>query len=188
MTLPRQPMVAALLCALAATAPHAAGAQTPRATMRPAPTASPIRIGVSGGLSIPAGDLGNATGAGAALALRGEGRLHNPRWALRADLAWDRFDGRGVVDAYSYASLAASLVHRESGGRVYEFGGMGVYNARTAFVNDVDRSATNLGMHAGAGVEFPTRAPHWFAEAGLTSAFTSGRSSIWLPVRVGFWF
>jgi hypothetical protein len=188
MQLPRLPMIAAVLCALAATAPRVAGAQTPRATTRPAPTPSPIRIGVSGGLSIPAGDLGSATGAGAALALRGEGRLRNPRWALRADLSWDRFDGRGIVNAYSYASLAGSLVHRESSGRVYEFGGLGVYNARTSFTSSVDRSATNLGMHAGAGVEFPTHAPHWFAEAGLTSAFTSGRSSVWFPVRIGFWF
>ena len=157
---------------------------------RPAP-AQPavggVRFGLAGGLSLPAGDLGNNADGGFALGMRGEGSLRTPRWALRGDLTYDRFGGRGVVDAYSYTSLAASLVHRDAGDRFYQFGGLGVYNARTAFIDAATRSSTNLGVQAGIGFDFRTTAPRWFIETGFASAFTSGRSSLWFPVRAGFW-
>lgn len=174
---------------VAASAP----AQTPRSTTpanrqptAPSP-ASSLRFAIGGGLSIPAGDLGRASDAGFSLGMRAEGRLRAPNWFARGDLTFDRFDGRGVVNAYSYTSLTASLVHRAPSTRFYQFGGLGVYNARTAFVDALDRSDTNLGVHLGLGVDMSTTAPRWFAEAGFASAFTSGRSSLWFPVRIGFW-
>lgn len=149
---------------------------------------SPIRIGVFGGLALPAGDLGNAADLGFGLGFRVEGRAHAPGWGLRGDVSWDRFDGRGTVNAYSYTALAGNLVHRERSGRFYEFGGLGVYNSRVAFVDGFDASDTNLGMQLGVGADLTSVAPRLFAEFGLTSAFTSGRSSLWFPVRLGFWF
>ncbi|MHB1312165.1 MAG: hypothetical protein ACYC3L_09125 [Gemmatimonadaceae bacterium] len=149
---------------------------------------SPVRIGVFGGLALPAGDLGNAADVGFGLGLRVEGRAQAPGWALRGDLSWDRFDGRRTVNAYSYTALAGNLVHRERSGRFYEFGGLGVYNSRVAFVDGFDASDTNLGVQLGLGADLTSVTPRLFAELGLTSAFTSGRSSIWFPVRIGFWF
>jgi hypothetical protein len=190
MTLSQLRTMAVATCAVALSVAHVAGAQRPPVRQQPtapASSAGPIRFGLSGGLSLPAGDLGDAADAGAAIGIRAEGRLRAPRWSLRGDLALDHFDGRGGVDAYSYSSLAGNLVHREGNGRFYEFGGLGVYHARTSFIDSFNRSDTNLGVQFGVGAEFTTRAPRWFAEAGFTSAFTSGRSSLWFPVRVGFW-
>ncbi len=180
--------IAALAVAIVAREP--VGAQTPRPA-RPAPTqpaSSGLRFGFVGGLSIPAGDLGSSTSTGVAIAVRGETPLRAARWSARADLSYDRFDGRGFVDAYTYTALAASLVHHDLEDRLYQYGGLGVYNSRTAFVGASDVSSTDLGVHAGLGYDFRTTAPRWFLEAGLSSAFTSGRSSLWFPVRVGFWF
>ncbi len=180
--------IAALTVATLAREP--VGAQTPRPVRgAPAqPMSSGLRFGFAGGLSIPAGDLGNSTSTGFAIAVRGETPLSAARWSARADLSFDRFDGRGIVNAYTYTALAASLVHHDGDDRMYQYGGLGVYNSRTAFVGASDLSSTDLGVQAGLGYDFRTTAPRWFLEAGLASAFTSGRSSLWFPVRVGFWF
>lgn len=167
-----------------------AGAQTPapRRVIVPAPAATPVRFALAGGLSLPAGDLGSDADLGIALGARAETRLRDPRWGLRGDLSWDRYDGHSAVSSFSYVALAGNLVHHGGSGRVYQFGGLGVYNSHLRFVNGADRSNTNLGMQAGVGVALSRGRPSWFTEFGLTSAFTSGRSSVWFPVRAGFWF
>lgn len=167
--------IVAITTAVATTAPRNAAAQTP------------VRFSVVGGFSLPIGDLGNSTDMGLNIGLRGEGRSLTPGWALRGDVSYDRYDGRGGVNAYSYLGLAGNLVHRETGGRIYEFGGLGLYNSRVAFTSALDRSDTNLGVQMGAGFEL-TRDNRVFTEIGMTSAFTSGRSSLWFPVRIGLRF
>jgi hypothetical protein len=154
---------------------------------RAARAQTPVRFTVVGGLSLPIGDLGNGTDLGLNLGVRGEGRPLSPGWAFRGDVSYDRYAGRGAVDEYSYLAFGANLVHYEQSRRVYEFGGLGVYNSRVAFSSALDRSDTNLGVQMGAGFAL-TRDNRLFTEMGLTSAFTSGRSSIWFPVRVGFRF
>ncbi len=169
-----------------------ADAQTPapRRTMAPATATAPapVRFALAGGLSVPAGDLGADADLGVALGARAEGRLRDPRWGLRGDLSWDRYDGHSAVNSFSYVALAGNLVHHGGTGRFYQFGGLGVYNSHLRFVNGADRSSTNLGMQAGVGAALTRGSPGWFTEFGLTSAFTSGRSSVWFPVRAGFWF
>lgn len=165
-----------------------ADAQTPAPRRTTVPAPAPVRFALAGGLSLPAGDLGADADLGIALGARAESRLRNPRWGMRGDLSWDRYDGHSAVSSFSYVALAGNLVHHGSSGRVYQFGGLGVYNSHLRFVNGADRSSTNLGMQAGVGVALTRGSPSWFTEFGLTSAFTSGRSSVWFPVRAGFWF
>jgi hypothetical protein len=149
---------------------------------------TPVRFSVVGGLSLPVGDLGNNADLGLNLGVRGEGRALSPGWAFRGDLSWDRYDGRGGVSEYSYLAFAGNLVHHESGGRLYEFGGLGIYNSRVAFSDALDHTDTNLGVQMGLGLDLTSKAPNLFTEFGLTSAFTSGRSSVWFPVRFGVRF
>lgn len=165
-----------------------ADAQAPASRRTAAPASTPVRFALAGGLSLPAGDLGADADLGVALGARAEGRLRDPRWGLRGDLSWDRYDGHSAVNAFSYVALAGNLVHYGSAGRVYQFGGLGVYNSHLRFVNGADRSNTSLGMQAGVGLALTRGSPRWFTEFGLTSAFTSGRSSVWFPVRAGLWF
>ncbi len=172
----RMVSLAGVICCVLALRPMVVDAQTP------------MRFSVVGGLSLPVGDLGNNADLGLNLGLRGEGRAIAPGWAFRGDLSWDRYDGHGGVSAYSYLALAGNLVHHAAGGRLYEFGGLGIYNSRIAFANALDRSDTNLGVQMGLGLDLSSKAPNLFTEFGLTSAFTSGRSSVWFPVRLGVRF
>ena len=168
-------VLAAFALAALSLAPSAARAQTP------------VRFSVVGGLSLPIGDLGNGTDLGLNLGVRGEGRPLSPGWAFRGDVSYDRYSGRGAVDEYTYLAFGANLVHHEPSLRFYEFGGLGVYSSRVAFNTAVNRSDTDLGVQMGAGFSL-THDNRVFTELGLTSAFTSGRSSVWFPVRVGFRF
>jgi hypothetical protein len=167
---------ACTLAVAAAFAPSVARAQTP------------VRFSGAASVAMPVGDLGNSASAGYSLALRGEGRLWSPNWSFRGDLSWDRFSGRGDVDAYSYLGAAGNLVHRSSASRVYEFGGLGMYGSTTAFTNQSNLTATDLGFQTGVGVNFDS-GPHTpFVEFGVTNVFTSGRNSVWFPVRFGIRF
>lgn len=148
---------------------------------------TPVRFSVVSGLSLPIGDLGNGADLGLNVGLRGEGRPIAPNWAIRGDVSYDRYSGRGAVSEYSYLAFGANLVHHEPASRVYEYGGLGVYTSRVAFTSTLDRSDTDLGVQMGIGIDL-TRDQRVFTEFGLTSAFTSGRSSLWFPVRIGLRF
>jgi hypothetical protein len=149
---------------------------------------TPINFSVVGGLSLPIGDLANSTELGLNLGFRGEGRRMATGWSLRGDVSYDRYSGRGTVDAYSYMALAGNLVHRSTNARTYQFGGLGLYSSRVAFVTSAsDNTDTNLGVQMGLGADL-SKDQRVFGEFGLTSAFTSGRSSVWFPVRVGLRF
>jgi hypothetical protein len=148
---------------------------------------APVRLSVVGGLSLPVGDLGAGADLGFSLALRAEGAPVSPGWALRGDFSVDRYDGRRGVDSYSYLALAGNFVHRGRNPGFYQYAGLGVYNSQVAFANATDRSDTDLGVQAGLGTEL-TRDRRVFGEFGFTGVFTSGRSSLWFPVRVGLRF
>jgi hypothetical protein len=149
---------------------------------------TPVRFSGAAALVLPVGDLGNASDPGIDLAFRGEGPIGSRGWSLRGDLTWDRFPGRGIVDSYSYLGVAANLVHRDRGDRLYEFGGLGLYGDKTELVNSDNHSDTNLGLQIGLGLDLAGGQHPPFVEFGLTTAFTSGGNSIWLPVRVGIRF
>jgi hypothetical protein len=166
----------------------AAAAVTAIAAPRAVHAQTPIRFSGAAALALPIGDLGDNADLGFDLALRGEGKLSSPNWGLRGDLSWDRFGGKGVVDSYSYLGVAGNLVHRAGGSRMYEFGGLGLYDSKTSFVNDANHDDTNLGLQLGLGLDL-NEGPHpTFVEFGLTSVFTSGNNSLWFPVRFGVRF
>jgi hypothetical protein len=148
---------------------------------------TPINFSVVGGLSLPIGDLGNSTEMGLNLGFRGEGRRAPSGWSMRGDVSYDRYSGRGTINNYSYVAFAGNLVHRAAGSRGYQYGGLGIYSSRVARANVADATDTNLGVQLGLGADL-TRDGRVFGELGLTSAFTSGRSSVWFPVRVGMRF
>jgi hypothetical protein len=173
----RNAFTTACALAVATFAPHAAKAQE-----------TTVRFSGAAALGLPAGDLGNAADVGYSLSLRGETRLWAPEWKFRGDLSWDRFPGRGIVDAYSYLGLAGNMMHRSQGDRFYEFGGLGLYGGTTAFNNQLNQSETNLGLQMGLGLDLAP-GPHTpFMEFGVTNVFTSGSNTLWFPVRFGVRF
>ena len=173
----RKGLMMACAFAVAIIAPQVARAQTP------------VRFSGAVSLGLPIGDLGNATDLGYGLTFRGEGKLSNPEWGLRGDLTWDRFPGRGGIDAYSYLGLAGNFVHRMPSESLYEFAGLGLYNNTISFNGGgANVSDTNLGLQLGVGLDL-AKGPHTpFVEFGLTSVFTSGANTLWFPVRFGIRF
>jgi len=149
---------------------------------------TPVRFSAAAALALPIGDLGDAADIGFNLGLRGEGRLARPGWSLRGDLSWDHFGGKGFVDSYSYLGVAANLLHRSTGSKAYQFGGLGLYSAKTAFVDRLNTEETNVGMQLGVGLDFKPGDVNTFLEFGLTDVFTSGSSSLWFPLRFGIRF
>lgn len=149
---------------------------------------SPVSFSAVGGLSIPIGDLNSSGNIGLSLGLRGEGRRMASGWAIRGDVMYDTFGGRGGIDNLSYWGLSGNLVHRATGSTMYQYGGLGMYVSRVAPRGPGnDASDTNLGAQLGLGVDL-TSDKRVFGEFGLASAFTSGRSSAWFPIRIGLRF
>jgi hypothetical protein len=148
---------------------------------------TPVGFSVVGGLSLPVGDLARSSDLGLNIGFRGEGRTMPSGWAFRGDMNFDRYAGNGTIENFTYVSFAGNLVHRTQSGRAWQYGGLGVYNSKVARTNAVDLSDTDLGVQMGVGFDMTTDRTV-FAELGLTSAFTSGRSSVWFPIRVGLRF
>ena len=169
---------------------------------------TPIRFSAAGGISLPVGDLGDGANVGFNLGFRGE-TTRGREWRFRGDLTWVRFGAKPVFylaspdgfpcgypdcrsrrysSSYSYVGLAANLLHHETG-RVYEFGGLGIYNQKLS-INGLQGgySNTNLGLQAGVGVEFNSPDLHSFVEFGLTNVFTSGPNALWFPLKFGIRF
>ena len=149
---------------------------------------SNVHFGVSGGVALPIGDLGNAANVGFDLGARVTVPLSSPSWGLRGDVNWNRFGGKAGVNSYSYVSIAGNLVHREPGARLYEFFGPGAYNQKIEFTNGFNTSRTDLGLQGGVGLDMNASDLKTFVEFGLTGVFSSGSNSIWFPVRFGIRF
>jgi hypothetical protein len=149
---------------------------------------APVHFSLAGGFAAPIGDLGDAADLGFNLSARAEGAISRPGWAIRGDLTWDHFGGKGPVDSYSYLGFAANMVHHESASVMYEFGGLGVYGRTVNYRSDNSASDTNLGLQFGLGFNLNTVEKNTFVEIGLSSIFTDGGTSLWIPIRLGVRF
>lgn len=186
---------AGLVLALA-TLPAVAGAQD----------AKPLSFGVSGGLSLPMGDISDAYNAGFNVSGHVFYKLANqPKLTLRGDVTFDRFGGKddgfsglGAAD-FSFRSLgflANAMYALGEGGEgkaaPYVIGGLGFYNG-SANVDadipgfgsiDIGGSSTDFGFNVGAGVNFGLAGFSAFAEARYHLVDGSG----WIPVTFGIRF
>ncbi len=127
-------------------------------------TARPVSFGLSGGLSMPTGDLGDGAGyvmAGHVYykpatiqALRFRGDVSFDRWAIKNAAAGADASTRsvGVVAnaIYDFATNGTSMV------KPYVLAGLGLYNKTSGEVANVSvaGSATDVGIQVGGGMEF----------------------------------
>jgi opacity protein-like surface antigen len=128
--------------------------------------ASPMQFGVQGGIIFPdGGDIG----------LQVAGTLGMRPAALpiglRFDVGYSRYGVEGVDVTGSVIHGMGSAVFTiptESTFRPYVLGGLGIY--RSSFDVDiagVDDSSTDLGFHAGGGIELPLGGLNSYVEARL---------------------
>lgn len=146
-------------------------------------------ISVVGGVALPVGDLGNSSKFGYGLGGRWESNKGPSGWAFRGDVNWDTFSGKDGtgIDKLAYLSVGANLVHRSNNSPWYQYGGLGWYRSETELNSGADAEDNNLGAQLGFGTKLSSDG-RIFAEAGLSTAFTTGGNSVWFPIRVGFRF
>lgn len=149
-----------------------------------------LGIGLAGGVNLPVGDLGNNTDLGIGVSLRRESGSGSVGWGVRTDFGFDRFAGKGTVDNYQYIAFATNLVHH-SNRELYQFGGLGLYQAKTVLKSagvglGNSYTETAFGLQGGVGLALPAISDKAFLEVGVVTVLTSGRSSSWFPVRFGF--
>jgi hypothetical protein len=147
-----------------------------------------VHFSGAAGVSLPIGNLGDASSVGFNLNARGEVGITRA-WSWRSDFSWDRFGGKADVSNTTYLGFGGNILHRQMG-PLYEYGGLGVYNQRQALQPPfVDLDEWNLGVQGGVGYDFPrTGGTNTFIEIGVVNVFTSGLNSAWFPVRFGIRF
>lgn len=161
-------------------------------------SARPVSFGVSGGLSMPTGDLGDIAEAGYVVAghvFFKPASIQALR--LRADVSLDRWslkDVGNVSDAStrSVGVVANALVdfatNSSSTVKPYVLAGLGLYNNKTsAAASSNGGGATDVGIQVGGGMEFQLAGFSTFAEAKYVNVFAEGRLS-WIPIAFGVRF
>ena len=157
---------------------------------------SAVGFGVSGGLSVPTGDLGDAVDAGYSIAghvFLKPSSMKSLRF--RGDVSYSGF-GYKNIDA-SYRSLGfvgnAMLDLSSSGGvKPYVLGGLGAFNGkRSTQVGSaavVSTGSTDVGIQVGGGLNFQLSGFSTFLEAKYVNVFTENNSTGYIPITFGVRF
>ena len=172
--------------------PCAAGAQQ----------AKQISFGVSGGASLPMGDLADVADVGfnvtGHIALKLEGKPFH----LRGDVSYDKWnakkdggDSENVDASLSALGFTGNLIFplgdASASARPYLLGGGGFYRlkaAASAFGVGVSTTDTKGGVQGGAGIEFKLSGMSTFLEAKYVNVFSDGGSTNWIPITFGIKF
>lgn len=163
-------------------------------------TPKTISVGVSGGASVPIGDLSDGVKTGYNVT----GHLllspaSMPRLGFRADVSWDSWKGKETVPSvdatYRNLGVSANVIFKSAQPmsiKPYVLGGVGVHNSKASFDGAVGSaetdSDTNVGIQAGGGLEFQLSGFTTFLEAKFVNSFTEGSSTRFLPVTFGIRF
>lgn len=155
-----------------------------------------VGVGVSGGLSLPMGDLGDGSDAGFTVA----GHIYlQPSslkaFRLRGDVSYDKWGSKASSDANTSAlGFVANAVFdlgTSSGMKPYVLGGVGMFNTKYKYDGpglSLDASSTDLGIQAGAGLTFQLSGFQTFAEAKFVNVFGDGSNMTWVPITFGIRF
>ncbi|MEO7996706.1 MAG: outer membrane beta-barrel protein [Gemmatimonadaceae bacterium] len=165
-------------------------------------TARPVSFGVSGGASIPMGDLSDGVDVGynigahvllspasmQMLAFRGDVSLDSWKLKNNSKASFRALDVMGNVILKSSSAMAI---------KPYAIGGLGLVNSRASATSTVvggttvtveSQSKSNLGVQVGGGLEFQLSGFTTFIEAKFVNAFTQDNSTTWIPVTFGIRF
>lgn len=151
---------------------------------------SAVGFGVSGGLSVPTGDLGDGVDAGYSIAghvFLKPASTKNLRF--RGDVSFDRFAFKGNGDGNSrvLGFVGNALLDLSSSGGIkpYILGGLGGYNGKSSSSSDSD---TNVGIQVGGGLNFQLSGFSTFLEAKYVNVFSDPNSTGYIPITFGIRF
>ncbi len=154
---------------------------------------TPVSFGVSGGLSLPVGDLGDAVDAGY--------NITGHIWLSPASFKTVSFRGDVSYDNWSYKKFSAStrnlgvvanaIIHpsvSKSTVVPYIIGGVGFFNGKSFTTVSSSRTSSDPGVQVGGGIEFKLSGFSTFAEAKFVNVFTNGNATNWVPITFGVRF
>lgn len=165
----------------------------------------PFSIGVSGGASIPTGDLSNAYNTG--YNVGGHITYGNPTFPfqLRGDIGYNSFSAKSGVCSSGVDCNAHALGF--TGNLVYDFplpaapirpylmGGAGVYNVKFTGTSTsgnttitASTSDNNFGFNLGGGLILPLSGFNAFVEAKYTQVNSGGSNIKFVPLTFGVMF
>ena len=184
----KRTLVAAVAFAATLTIPAVAHAQM----------ASPIKFGVSAGLSLPTGDDKDVVSSG--YNVNGHLGFQAPLLpvGLRADVMYNKF-GEKNNDGVDLSILGGSLNGIINLGMApmvspYIIGGVGVYRSKASVKGFGSDSKTDFGINGGAGLRFGLSGFSTFAEARYHYVFTKdsnvqgSTNSAIIPISFGIMF
>jgi opacity protein-like surface antigen len=158
------------------------------------PVAKPVSFGVSGGLSVPTGDLSDGVNSGFNLSGLVEFQPPALPVSFRLDVQYQQFGAKeGDAKAKTIGGLANVLYHfpTKSLVRPYVTGGLGLVNYKISgdVCDEFDcPSDTKFAYDLGAGIEFQLTGMSTFIEADWQSIQTEGSATRMIPIRVGIKF
>jgi len=156
-------------------------------------SSSSLTYGISGGLVLPTGDIGNTNGSGFNIQGHAGFRPASLPFGLRGDLGLWTTPGKTITpiaggSSTSYPGVTwftanANAVFNFEGEKdatfvPYVIGGAGLYNGSEGI-------GTKFGINAGGGVTFKLSGFDAFAEARFHNIFTDGNASRLIPVSFG---
>lgn len=140
--------------------------------------------GVTAGIALPVGRLGDDHAAGYALGGVVEYAVSGQPYSLRGEAIVQRFalkSGHAGDDA-NVLSLGSTIVYRrqKSAAQTFVSGGIAIYRAT--------KEGTRPGFNVGTGVEIPLTGFSSVAEARLHVMLADGRPVLTIPLTVGVRF
>jgi len=157
---------------------------------------SAVGFGVSGGLSVPTGDLSDVVDAGYTIA----GHIFLKPASMtslrfRGDVSLDSYSFKGNTngDFRSLGFVGNALYDLSTSGGVkpYVLGGLGAFNGRTSTKTgsvSVTTSDTNVGIQVGGGLNFQLSGFSTFLEAKYVNVFSDPNSTGYIPITFGIRF
>jgi len=157
---------------------------------------SAVGFGLSGGLSVPTGDLGDAVDAGYSIA--GHVFLKSSSMKslrFRGDVSYNGFDYKNIDASYrSLGFVGNALIDLSTNGGVkpYVLGGLGAFNGkRSTQIGSaavVSTSSTDVGIQVGGGLNFQLSGFSTFLEVKYVNVFTDNNSAGYTPITFGVRF
>ena len=173
--------IATMAAATAATA----GAQAPVSAVKP------FSIGVSGGASIPTGDLSNGVNTG--WNLNGHLGLGAPTLPIsfRGDVGYNNWGAKGggaSAHAWNLTGNAVFDIPQPTGVSPYILGGLGAYKMGVSSGGVTANDSWRFGFNVGAGVKLPLSGFNTFIEAKYVQVNGDGGNAQFVPITFGVMF
>ena len=164
-----------------------------------AQTARTISLGVSGGMSLPMGDLADGYDAGYNVTGHIYVKPATMAFSLRGDVSYDSWKGKGsndIVDgnlsALGFTGNGLFYIGESTMAmRPYVLAGGGMYRTKsTATIGGLEASntSTDPGIQGGVGLSFALSGFSTFLEARYVNVFGDGDSFNFVPITFGVRF